>query len=335
MLEAIEKRELIVLEGLGARVHCTFHHPADLQSDAPRGQSDSGRLGVVFVNSLTMPRTATGDSAVHWANCIAELGYPTFRIDLPGLGDSEGVAGVDLLDSINAGGYADVTAAAARQLVERFRLPGVIILGHCAGSVSALYASALSKECKGLILLDPYFHLPVAKKAAVRQTIGEWVTRTAFGRVISNVLDRVRKVRLALRGSALPANANTRLLARWKQAAAAGLPILLLRAPGFKAQGAKPRLGEFDYIGHVLKLAGRKNRIVAEFVEGADHSFANRAGRIAVERHITGWLAAHFPLADLKFGAAQVSAPRSSKGQKSLEAPQKAPADNYCAVESR
>jgi hypothetical protein len=78
--------------------------------------------------------------------------------------------------------------------------------------------------------------------------------------------------------------------------ASAGLPILLLKAPGIKAQGAKPRVGEFDYIDYVVKLGGRKSRVSVEFVEGADHSFANREGREAVERHIAGWLASHFPL---------------------------------------
>jgi alpha-beta hydrolase superfamily lysophospholipase len=335
MLKAIANRELIVLDGLGVRLRGTYHRPADLAFDSHASRARLNRVGVLFVNSLSLPRAASGDSAVRWADSIAQQGYPSFRIDLPGLGDSEGAAGPELLDSINAGGLAGAAAAVVRELVERFGLSGVIVFGHCAGSVSALYAGAASADCKGLILLDPYFHLPQAKRPKVRERMSEWARGSSAGRLASNVYDRVRNLRLALSGSALPANANSQLLGCWKQVAAAGLPILLLKAPGIKAQGNKARVGEFDYIDHVMKLAGRKNRISAEFVEGADHSFANRDGRNAVENYIAHWLAANYPLAGFRFGV--TSASNADIGENNTHAgnAQAAAAERYCAVESR
>jgi alpha-beta hydrolase superfamily lysophospholipase len=272
---------------------------------------------------------------VHWADSIAEHGYPSFRIDLPGLGDSEGQASTDLLDSINAGGFANIGAAVARQLVERFGLSGVVVFGHCAGSVSALFAGAASADCMGLILLDPYFHLPQAKRPRVRQQLSDWARRSRIGSSLSNGYDRVRNFRLLLRRNAPPGNANVELLARWKQVATAGMPILLLKAPGIKAQGSKPRVGEFDYIDYVVKLAGRKNRVAVDFVKGADHSFANYKGREEVERHIAEWLAAQFPLANFSLGSKEVSLSRSSESQSETRRSKTAPADLGCALEGR
>jgi alpha-beta hydrolase superfamily lysophospholipase len=327
MHEAVGNRALIELDVPGCRVRGTFHSP---------GQSGtSGRIGILFINSLSLPRTASGDSAVHWADAIADRGYPSFRIDLPGLGDSEGEASTDLLDSINDGGFRGVTSALVKALVERFELSGVIIFGHCAGSVTALYAGAVSSECKGLILLDPYFHLPQAKRPRARQELSDWARRSRIGMTLSNVYDRARDLHLFLRGSVPPANANIPLLACWKQAAAAGLPILLLKAPGIKARGERPRVGEFDYIDHVLKLAGRKNRIAVEFIEAADHSFANRLGREAVEHHIEDWLVTHFPLDDINFKAAGVLPWQATEHAVEVPGSQEAPADRFCAMEGR
>jgi alpha-beta hydrolase superfamily lysophospholipase len=211
----------------------------------------------------------------------------------------------------------------------------MVIFGHCAGSVSALYTSAATPECKGLILLDTYFHLPQASRPRVRQELSDWARRSRVGRFLSNTYDRARNLRLVLRGKALPGNANTQLLACWKQAAAAGLPILLLQAPGIKAQGSKPRVGEFDYIDHVMKLAGRKNRVSVNFVENADHSFANREGRSAVQSYIAAWLASHFPKADLNRSAEGAAPPRATENKSNSRKSQTTPADRCCALEGR
>jgi alpha-beta hydrolase superfamily lysophospholipase len=315
MREAIGNRELIQLDGLGVRLQGTYHLPADSSQGKPVGSASLNRVGVVFVNSLSLPRAASGDSAVHWADSIAQHGYPAFRIDLPGLGDSEGLASTGLLNSINAGDFASVAAAAVEQLVDRFGLSGVVIFGHCAGAVSALYAGAASSHCMGLVLLDPYFHLPLAERPKVRQQLSNWARRSKIGTQASNIYDQVRDLRLSLRGNTPPANANFPLLAKWKQLATAGLPILLLQAPGIKSQGRKPRVGQFDYIEHAVKLAGRKNRVSVEFVGSADHSFANREGRAAVEQHMTDWLLANFPLPEFEFDASHLSLMHAGESQ--------------------
>jgi pimeloyl-ACP methyl ester carboxylesterase len=293
MKQSIESRELITLDSFGAVVRGTYHRSRDTNPDAYEQQ----RVGILFLNSLSLPRTATGDSAVYWAESFAECGYPSFRIDLPGLGDSDGSLPVELLDFINSGGFAAVASDKVREVVERFDLSGVILVGHCAGVVSALFAAEKCPQCRGLILMDPYFHLPQAIRPKVRQKLSNWALHSAMGRIASDVYDQLRKFYRRLRGSRPPSNANFALLRCWKDVASPGLPVLLFKAPARKAFGSKPRAGQFDYLQHVLKLAGRRGQVTVKFVHGTDHSFANKVGRSAIRQLTENWLKVHFPKA--------------------------------------
>jgi pimeloyl-ACP methyl ester carboxylesterase len=335
MQQATDTRELVDVEVLGHRLRGTYHRPAPSASAMRPRNGGQGQTAVLFLNSLALPRAATGDSAVYWADSFAEHGYPAYRFDLPGLGDSDGETTTGLLDFINAGGYAPSAAALASEITRRAGISGVVIVGHCAGSVSAVFTAASCKECKGLILMDPYFHLPVAKRPEVREHLSHWVRRNFIGKALSDLYDRVKSLRLFLHGSALPGNANVALLGKWKNVAAAGLPILMFKAPGIKASGSKPRLGEFDYIEHVLKLAGRKSRVTVKTVDTADHSFANRAGRETVRKEIESWLFGNFPLQGSETSVHTASLSSVKTRQADSRRTSRAPSSRDCALEGR
>src|ERR1700758_2148609 len=107
MDQAIEGRELVTLDGLGVLLRGTFHKPHP-SKDAGAKLNRLKPLGILFLNSLSLPRAATGDSAVYWAESLAGRGYPSFRFDLPGLGDTAGDVPNELLNFINAGGFASI-----------------------------------------------------------------------------------------------------------------------------------------------------------------------------------------------------------------------------------
>jgi pimeloyl-ACP methyl ester carboxylesterase len=272
---------------------------------------------------------------VYWADSFARDGYPSFRFDLPGLGDSDGQTTTDLLDFINKGGFSAAAAGIAKELVKRGGFSGVIFVGHCAGAVTANYAAAAFKKCKGMILLDPYFHLPVAKRPETRERLSDWARSSKLGRPLSNLFDRLKHLRLMLRGATLPSNANTKLLDKWNEVSTAGLPILVFKSPGIKAQGSRPRVGEFDYIEYVAKVAGRKSDLVFKSIEAADHSFANRAGREAIREEAQEWLAGHFPVAFSEGYASAGSLPDSETMRNGSTNTRVAPPNPDCALEGR
>jgi hypothetical protein len=147
--------------------------------------------------------------------------------------------------------------------VERFTLSGIVLVGHCAGTVSALHAGSVCQNVRGLVLLDPYFHLQKANPQ------GE-----------------------LMRAQGLPGNANLPLIECWNQVTARGIPILVLTAPSFK------KTGEFDYLGYLQKASGTeyKGRVVVQPIADTPHSFAEGPGKDSVREHIEGWLGEYFPL---------------------------------------
>jgi pimeloyl-ACP methyl ester carboxylesterase len=288
-------RELITLDGNGIELQGTYHKPSDGETRAG-SPTDKNCTGIVFVNALSTPRTATGDSAVYWASSYAALGYPSFRFDLPGLGDSWGEIPNDLHSFINGGGYASVLSQKIGELVERFCLPRVLLFGHCAGATNAIYAASECAECKGLILLDPYFNLPKAITATLRPEFVHWARKSKIGEVLRASYDRLREIPIALRKNPLPQNANFGLISRWKKLASKGIPILVLRAPQPKALGSgKLRSGTFDYLQHIHSLTRGTNQLTVMEIESTDHSFANPVGRATVRKYSETWLGEHFP----------------------------------------
>jgi pimeloyl-ACP methyl ester carboxylesterase len=289
VINAIGTRELITLDGPDMILRATYHTVCKEDFSVPAEPINRTRIGVLFLGSLSPTRAATGDSAVYWADSFAKSGYPSFRLDLPGFGDSDGDPPAGLLELIDTGGFAPVVSAKAREIVERFGLSGVILVGLCAGALSAIFGARVTKECRGLILIDPYFHLPLGRRSKIWEKLTGRISRSLLGRGIENLCDRLKTYWVLLTGSKPPANANFPLLNCWKDVASAGLPIILFKAsPGFRQRG------EFDFINHVLKLAGRKSRVVVRVIEGAGHTFSDCIGRCAVRENVENWLAVNF-----------------------------------------
>ena len=300
MKDVIQGRELFSLEVLGNTIQGTYHLPQDASSKVHGTIANHRGTGILLLSGLLAPRAGIGDTLVYWADSLAEDGYPCFRFDVPGTCDSSGAQPAELMNFVNAGGYEAATVEVIKQICLRYDLESMILIGHCSGAVTSLFAASSCDDCRGLVLLEPYFHLfpPVATKN--RAALSEWAASNRLGGILSNIFDRLKELRLRLRRSELPGNANLPLIKRWKSMASAGLPILVLKVPGAKAAGAKPRLGEFDYLTYVAGIGGSRRRVDVKVLEGTTHSFADQTGRTAVLRNTESWLGEYFPQGAVK-----------------------------------
>jgi hypothetical protein len=147
--------------------------------------------------------------------------------------------------------------------------------------------------------MDPYFNLPKSLTSKLRPELVHWARRSKVGAIVRATYDRIREAPSALRKGALPANANFAFVSRWKKVVSNGLPILILKSPEPAALGSsRLRSGTFDYLGHITSFAVGSNQITIKTIEDTDHSFANRAGRLAVRQHTETWLGEYFPEAN-------------------------------------
>jgi pimeloyl-ACP methyl ester carboxylesterase len=301
---SIEAREIITVSAAdGLRLRGTYHPTVDAD--------EKEHVGVLFVSAGVAPRAAPGDSAVEWADALAKRGYPSFRFDLPGLGDSDGdlsAKEIDFDGLVNEGAFGSVISGVANQLADRFKLSGMVVIGHCAGAVTALYSAAANSRITGLILLDPYFYTQYANESqnvlarSQQRIVGKLLADrpgpSILGGAASKAISVMRKlyyrltlVRRLVRPKKLPDAANLPLVRCWKQLASSGLPMLVLRS-----SFSTPKLGEFDYIHDLHALSDSRCRVSVILIEGATHAFAERRAKDQFLKHTEPWLRGCFPL---------------------------------------
>jgi pimeloyl-ACP methyl ester carboxylesterase len=212
---------------------------------------------------------------------------------------------IDFQHLVNAGGYGPLVSALVKDLTARFALKGMVVVGHCAGAVSAIYAAPETEEIRGLVLLDPYFFLQ--GEITSRNVLSRWQMRIIrrleeadldthpglrkqpgglrLFSYINRGYDRLKHFRLLLRSNKLPKNANMPLIRCWNRLVAAGLPMLILRAPTLAA-----KVGEFSYLRYLQSNLPADSQVITKEIEGTNHSFADSIGKEAVLSHMYHWL---------------------------------------------
>ena len=116
-------------------------------------------LAVVLLNSGIVHRVGPARLYVRLARRLAECGYPTFRMDLPGLGDSETIRGGQSIGEQNTVGVS----AAFDRLQELGIASRFVLLGLCAGAGNSFQIACSDARVAGAVLIDPPTLYPTSK----------------------------------------------------------------------------------------------------------------------------------------------------------------------------
>jgi pimeloyl-ACP methyl ester carboxylesterase len=313
----------IVVQGLRLR---GVAHPPEPRTARAAGLEG---LGVILLHPGFLPRSAQGDTAVALCDGLARQGIVAIRIDMPGLGDSEGDLPDDsytFIDDVQEGGLAEVADECIEQIRERFGLQRVLIGGLCGAAITGFYSLLLRRPpwIAGVLALDTIFYLvrpadalataaPGAlaqpdwksRKELLRNEIRLALLNSRLGGPLQNAAQRLRKLvhRPGARPepappTATPQPAATETPAPWPAETNFKLVecvegFLATDLPILFVTARDPnRPPEFDYTGSLL--ARQPGRAAHETITGTDHGFISGNGKPRLVECVSRWITNEF-----------------------------------------
>lgn len=171
-------------------------------------------LGVLIVVGGPQYRVGSHRQFVLMARAFASAGFPTFRFDYRGMGDS--AAEPQPFDAVDD----DVRAAIDTFVAERSGLRRIVIFGLCDAASAAMIYAPSDARVAGLILANPWVRSASGEaKAYVRHYYGRRLLQSAFwGKVFSgefdvhaSLWDLFRKLRVARSNRSRQADFVTRM----------------------------------------------------------------------------------------------------------------------------
>lgn len=236
----------------------------------------TGTTGLLIVSGGNEIRSGAHRGMALLAADVAAQGYPVFRFDRRGIGDSSGVNGGF------EGSAPDVMAAIATFRAAMPQLVRVVGFGNCDGATSLLFHAA--NACDRLLLANPWTIVPegsLPPAAAIRtryadqmRSPGNWA-RLLTGRVdFAKLIGGLAKIARSRRGGL------TRLEARVCEAIAAHPDVTILLARG-------------DRTAIAFLDAARRAGIdpPMQTLDTASHSFAGPADKAALRSAVLAALA--------------------------------------------
>jgi pimeloyl-ACP methyl ester carboxylesterase len=266
-----------------------------LSTPAKAGAGDNP--AVVILNTGTAHRVGHHRMYVSLARKLAAQGYPVFRFDFAGIGDSRpSESGAPLLEA----NLTDIRGA-LDWLEADFGVRRFVLVGLCSGADYAVMYSHTDPRIVGLTLLDPY----VLKTA--RYILDYLLFRVAKPRSILRFRPTKSRLIRAMIGSMLVSRGETGSLrhisfrgqdaratleAIYTKNVAAGMQILVL-CTGIAVAPKNTYEAQF---ADSFKNVDFKGQLQARFLRDCDHLFSSPSSRDQLNDLVLKWIAsASFP----------------------------------------
>ena len=279
--------ESVVNFGPAAGLVGVLNEPEKRKEDAP---------AVVILNAGIIHRAGPNRMHVRLACALASAGIPSLRIDMAGIGDSQGLGSTESQDEeCLASISASIDLLESRGTARRF-----VLYGACSGAVYAFRYARRDPRVVGVAGVDPptidrslKYHLLRALAAVKRPVV--WY-RLITGRY--RVTPRIRS--LVGPGQSPSNAAQTSDVSRRHAATEAlaemvrrGVQLLLLITGNFIEQRYNYQSQLFD----VFPGLGLEGVTKVTMLPTANHTFSREADRSALEGELLHWIAeASFPL---------------------------------------
>jgi len=174
------------------------------------GRQETGVL--VMVAGGPQYRIGGHRQLVLWARKMSSQGFPVFRFDFSGMGDSYG----DYLGFENV--ETDIRSALDRFFEETPSLKQVVLWGECNACSASLFYAHKDSRVKGIVMLNPWVRTEQGKaKAVVKHYYLNRLTQRSFwAKVLGLKFDVVGSIRSAIqiisqaRGQTASASGNTK-----------------------------------------------------------------------------------------------------------------------------
>lgn len=251
-------------------------------------------IGVLIAVGGPQYRVGSHRQFVLLSRALAKAGYPVFRFDYRGMGDSTGTS--HNFETVND----DFDAAINAFLSNCSEVETLVLWGLCdAASASLLYWDATHDErIAGMILLNPWVRSEASlAKTHIKHYYGRRLLQAEFwkklltgrlevGRAITGLfrsLNTARQLRVD------PAESNFRPFQNKMLCGLANFPgkvLVILSENDYTAM-------EFDdYVQQDKQwiICLNKQNLLQQRIEGADHTFSSKALRERVELMTQSWL---------------------------------------------
>ena len=250
-------------------------------------------LGVVIIVVGPQYRAGSHRQFVQTARYLAAQGFPVFRFDYRGMGDSEG-------DTRGFDEIADDIGSALQIFAQAAKLEKFALFGLCDGASAAMIYASEDPRIVGLALLNPWVH-SAEREAAVRLKnyyVARLFNPDFWKKVVSRQVDWKHSLQdfglrlcLAVKSLVFPTKTDyqdkdfvTRML--MSGGAFGGATFLALSGNDLVAD-------EFDLLCRTDKdwtrLRNRATTAVVRFDE-SDHTFSSSEDARQLELRVYGWL---------------------------------------------